>query len=114
MQHRVGRREHERYDVAVAGHLRTGRGKELAAKVTDLSESGCSCVAGSMWINEGANISVRIGSLGPIEATVRWVEGYEVGMEFHRPIYGPVFEHLCEMINQAEARKDRRIKPVGS
>ena len=108
MEDRIGRRGKVRYDVEVEGYLRTGSGKPIMAQITDLSETGCACTVSSPWMKQAANVSVRIGSLGPIESTVRWVDGREIGLEFHQPVYGPVFEHVCDLISVSNARPDRR------
>ena len=114
MENRVGRREKERFDVNVMGTLRTGAGTPIQAEITDLSEKGCACTVGSMWLKSSAHASLRIGDLGPIDATIRWVNDRQIGIEFHRPVYGPVFEHLRAMIAQADKQRDRRHTAVDS
>ena len=108
MDTRVGRREKERFDVNVMGTLRTGAGTPIQAEITDLSENGCACTVGSIWLKSSAHASLRIGDLGPIDATIRWVNDRQVGIEFHRPVYGPVFERLRAMIAVANKQRDRR------
>ena len=112
METRVGRREKERFDVNVMGTLRTGAGTPIQAEITDLSENGCACRVNSMWLKSSAHASLRIGDLGPIDATIRWVNDRQVGIEFHRPVYGPVFEHLRALIDQADKRRDRRAASI--
>lgn len=108
MDDRVGRREKERFEVNVMGTLRIGAGRALQAEITDLSENGCAAHVSSPWMKSQAHVSLRIGTLGPIDATIRWVNDRQIGLEFHRPVYGPVFEHLREMIAGAHSRQDRR------
>ena len=112
MENRVGRREKERVNVNVMGTVRTGSGRPIQAEITDLSENGCACTVGSIWLKSSAHASLRIGDLGPIDATIRWVNDRQVGIEFHRPVYDPVFEHLREMIAQADKRRDRRAASI--
>lgn len=108
MNERVGRRDKERYYVKTECDLRIGSGAPVRAEITDLSEAGCACTTPSPWMRSGAQATIRIGSLGPIDATIRWVNDRQVGIEFHRPVYGPVFEHLRGLIAQAPERPDRR------
>ena len=112
MDTRVGRREKERFDVNVMGTLRTGAGTPIQAEITDLSENGCACTVGTVWMQSSDHASLRIGDLGPIDATIRWVNDRQAGIEFHRPVYGPVFEHLRALIDQADKRRDRRAAPI--
>ncbi|WP_239807302.1 PilZ domain-containing protein [Croceicoccus hydrothermalis] len=108
MDERAGRRDKERYHVNASCQIRVGAGTPIQAEVTDLSEAGCACATPSVWMRSGAQVTIRIGSLGPIDATIRWVNDRQVGIEFHRPVYGPVFEHLRSLIAQASERPDRR------
>jgi hypothetical protein len=112
MDDRVGRREKERFQVDVMGTLRTGSGLPIRAEITDLSENGCACTVGSIRLESGRNASLRIGDVGPIDVTIRWVNDRQVGIEFHRPVNGPVFEHLRAMIDRADERRDRRNAPI--
>ena len=108
MNDRAGRRGKERHHVRTGCQIRIGSGAPVQAEVTDLSEGGCACTVQTPWMKPGSQTTIRIGSLGPIDATVRWVNGRQIGIEFHRPIYGPVFEHLRSLIAQAPQQPDRR------
>ena len=108
MENRVGRREKERFVVNVMGTVRTGSGKPIQAEITDLSENGCAFTVGTVWMQNSDHASLRIGDLGPIDATIRWVNDRQVGIEFHRPVYGSVFEHLRALIPTADKQRDRR------
>ena len=108
MENRVGRREKERFVVNVMGTVRTGSGKPIQAEITDLSENGCAFTVGTVWMQNSDHASLRIGDLGPIDATIRWVNDRQVGIEFHRPVYGSVFELLRALIATADKQRDRR------
>ena len=73
-----------------------------------LSENGCAFTVGTVWMQNSDHASLRIGDLGPIDATIRWVNDRQVGIEFHRPVYGSVFEHLRALIATADKQRDRR------
>lgn len=87
-------RREERHGVAVEGRYRTGSGVPKDVSVLDISEGGCRFFDKFGRLIPGARITVRIGAIGPIEATVRWCEDQVVGVEFDNPIYGPVLEHI--------------------
>ena len=87
-------RREERHGVAVEGRYRTGSGVPKDVSVLDISEGGCRFFDKFGRLIPGARITVRIGAIGPIEATVRWCEDQIVGVEFDNPIYGPVLEHI--------------------
>ena len=108
MDNCVGRREKERYNISVMGNVRTNLEASIQAEITDLSENGCACTVGTQSLKRNDHASLRIGDLDPINATIRWVNDRQVGIEFYRPVYGPVFDHLREMIAQANKRRDRR------
>lgn len=50
---------------------------------------------------------IKFDDLEALEATVCWVEGFCVGVEFVRPIYPAVFELLVERVNEARRNEDR-------
>uniref|UniRef100_A0A6M3XVL7 Uncharacterized protein n=1 Tax=viral metagenome TaxID=1070528 RepID=A0A6M3XVL7_9ZZZZ len=59
-------------------------------------------------------MSIRVGRLDPIDATVRWAKAGEVGLQFQRPIYGPVFEQIRAILAGSDEKPDRRswMRPV--
>lgn len=114
MDQNTGRREKPRKIISVSGKVRTGRGVPLNVAVIDLSEGGCRVIVSSSWIKEGANVSIRIGKLDPLYATVRWVKDGQLGLEFQTPLYGPVFENIKAVLAGARETPERRskIRPV--
>jgi len=106
----IGRREQPRKIISVPGKIRTGRGLPHHVAITDLSEGGCRVIESSSWIKEGSNVSIRVGRLDPIYATVRWVKKGELGLEFQQPLYGPVFENIKAILQQSEDKPERRSK----
>ena len=110
----IGRREKPRKTISVPGKIRTGRGVPHHVAITDLSEGGCRVIESSEWIKEGSSVSIRVGRLDPIYATVRWARKGEIGLEFHQPLYGPVFENIKTILAGAEEAPERRslMRPV--
>lgn len=87
-------RREQRHHVAVEGRYRTGSGVPKDVSVLDISERGCRFFDKFGSLIPGAQITVRIGPIGPIAATVKWAERQVVGVEFENPIYGPVLDHI--------------------
>lgn len=46
----------------------------------------------------GEILWVKLEGLAPIESTVRWVNGFEGGLEFNQPIHASVFKELVRRI----------------
>ncbi|WP_243657562.1 PilZ domain-containing protein [Parafrankia sp. BMG5.11] len=87
-------RRDDRHDIEVWGHYRTPNGLKRDVPVKDLSETGCRFFDKFSSLLPGAEITLRIESLGPFQATVRWQEGGYVGVEFQNRLYGPMFDHI--------------------
>lgn len=70
----------------------------FAVELHDLSERGCR----TEFVERpriGEILWVKLGELAPIESTVRWVNGFQGGLEFNRPIHSGVFEDLLLRID---------------
>ncbi|WP_458389094.1 PilZ domain-containing protein [Sphingomonas sp. F9_3S_D5_B_2] len=90
-------RQEER--VELAGHLslrRLGR-QHYQARLFDLTSTGCK-VEFVERPKEGEVLWAKFDGLEPMEATVRWVDGYYGGLEFVRPIYAAVFDLLLRKL----------------
>ncbi len=62
--------------------------------VLDLSERGCRFHVRSGQLKKGMPLTVKLGPIGPVEATIRWQEEEYVGVEFNTPLYPSVMEHI--------------------
>lgn len=91
---KMEKRDDFRHTVNIQGRYRTGRGFARDVVVTDLSRTGCRIFDRFSSLSEDGYISIRIGSIGPIEARIRWREHSTVGLEFADPIHPAVFEHM--------------------
>ena len=114
MDSSIGRRKSPRKNISVPGKIRTGQCVAHNVAITDLSEGGCCAIDRGNSLREGASVSIRVGRLDPIDATVRWAKAGEIGLEFQRPIYGPVFEHIRDILANSDEKPDRRswMRPV--
>jgi hypothetical protein len=88
-----GRRE-DRFDVDLQGRYRTGSGIARDVVVSDLSTRGCKFFDKHCNIDVGAAISIKVGSIGPLTARVRWVTGQTVGVEFDSKLHESVLDHM--------------------
>lgn len=87
-------RRKPRHAISVQGRYRTGSGVAKDVDILDLSETGCRFFDRFGRMVPGTEISLRIGPIGPVVATVRWCKQQVVGVQFETPLYGPVFEHI--------------------
>lgn len=110
----IGRRKTPRKVISVPGKIRTGRCVAHNVAITDLSEGGCCAIEWGSALTVGSTVTIRVGRLDPIDATVRWAKAGEIGLEFQRPIYGPVFEHIRAILKDSDRKPDRRswMRPV--
>lgn len=106
----IGRRDKPRKVLSAPGKIRTGRGVPHHVAILDLSETGCRVIEAGTGIKEGSNVSIRVGRLDPIYATVRWTREGQLGLEFQQPLYGPVFDNIKIILDEAKASPERRSR----
>ena len=87
-------RKETRHPVDIEGRYRTGNGIAYDVIVNDLSQHGCRIFDRFSNLVIGKQISIRIGSIGPLFAEVRWREGQIVGIKFNEPLHPSVFNHM--------------------
>ena len=99
-------RDRSRHAISVPGRYRTGTGVAKDVDILDISESGCRFFDRFGRMIPGTVISIRIDTIGPIVATVRWCEANIVGIQFENPLYGPVFEHIRAKLDRRDPLTD--------
>jgi hypothetical protein len=82
-----------RHELSIIGKILTGAGVRDVT-IVDLSEQGCRFHDRSCNLRPEMAISVRIGSVGPVRATVKWRRGEYVGIHFDNPLYPSVLDHI--------------------
>lgn len=87
-------RRDDRHAIEVWGQYRVKSGVRRDVPIKDLSETGCKFYDKFSSLLRGDTISLRIETLGPFEARVRWQEDGYVGVEFDTKLYGPMFDHI--------------------
>lgn len=83
----------ERHDISIVGKLRTGTGKRDVT-IVDLSERGCRILDRLGYLPPGLAVTIRIGPIGPIDATVRWQKQPYAGIRFDNPLHPAVLDHI--------------------
>ena len=83
----------DRYDISIVGRLRTGTGARDVT-IVDLSEQGCRIYDRMGYLKPGLACTIKIGPIGPVDATIRWQEAPHSGLLFDRPLYPAVLDHI--------------------
>jgi hypothetical protein len=83
-------RREERFKFDLPGRYRNGTGRAHQVLFLDVSEYGCRFCDPCGSLSKGDTVSVRMGSIGPLAATVKWRDRRFVGVEFNQPLYLPV------------------------
>lgn len=86
-------RDSERFDISIVGTLRTSAGKRDVT-IVDLSEKGCRIYDRLGFLSTNQSVTIKIGPVGPIEATVRWQDQPYAGISFNAPLYPAVLDHI--------------------
>lgn len=87
-------RREARGHVIMPGAIRHNVTCRAEVAVTDLSARGCRIISSGQDLVLGSALFVRLDQLAPLRATVRWDEAGIIGLEFDRPLYIPVMDHL--------------------
>jgi len=83
-----------RLSMAMPARCRSLGGFVDDVVIRDLSADGCRIVSHALTARPGMRIVLRPSSMEGLCGEVRWVRGHEAGIEFERPLYAPVVEHL--------------------
>jgi hypothetical protein len=95
VQTRQGRvRKSERRQVLILAKCRRRAGISDPVSITDLSAEGCSISYPCSSLKVGQPVTIKPATMDGIAGTVRWVTMEGAGIEFERPLYAPVVEHL--------------------
>lgn len=104
----VGRRRAPRHYLRAPGAYRTGSGTLRPVQLTDLSKVGCRFADPTARLYVGTQLTVKIGDLGAVDATVVWIDGVKVGVRFNQELYEPFFDHLLHEFRHQPATLERR------
>jgi hypothetical protein len=68
--------------VSLEGRCRVGEGAEASVSVLDLDSRGCRVRGITAAVTRDAPVQLWLGSIGPIEARLRWVKLGSAGLAF--------------------------------
>jgi hypothetical protein len=71
---------------------RGGSASELV--VLDLTTAGCLVATGGLTLKVNQRVLVKLLPLEVLAGKIIWVEDRTAGIEFERPLYKPVLDHL--------------------
>ena len=96
-------RRKPRVEVIATCKCRSGTGMAYALLVEDLHEDGCRLAGAGLPFRSGDRISLRIGTIGPIEGKIKWIKPHQcAGVEFSQPLYPAVFHHMLASMSEPE------------
>lgn len=90
----VDERRARRLALAMPARCRTLSGFAEDVVIRDVSEGGCRIAGAVLKMCAGDRLLLRPPGMESLAALVRWANRHEAGVEFERPLYGPVVEHL--------------------
>lgn len=91
------RRKEERLAISANAKLCKSIREGVDGRMIDLSTAGCSFLDSSNSLRPGDKVWLKMEGLELWRGTVRWVRDEKVGIEFERPFYPAVLNHLIEM-----------------
>jgi hypothetical protein len=87
-------RRNSRPPVSMNAKLRMNSGAKCDTAVLDLSAEGCCITSSKLGLRPSQRISIKLESLEYVHGFIKWALDSSAGIEFDRPLYGPVAEHL--------------------
>lgn len=87
-------RKAERLQLVLPARCRSRSGFLDRVVITDISVCGCRIESFALTMNVGDLVVLRPEGLEGLCGVVRWVKDHAAGIEFDRPLYRPVVEHL--------------------
>lgn len=74
---------------------RTQTGVRGAGEISDISREGCCVHMEHVYFHVGSRVLLRPQGMEIMRGVVRWICGSTAGVEFERPLYEPVVDHLA-------------------
>lgn len=90
------KRRSRRAAVIMPARCRSRSGFVDRGTISNISLEGCRFESHALTLHVGDLVVVTPDGLEGLCGQVRWVHGHSAGVEFQRPFYAPVFEHLCQ------------------
>jgi hypothetical protein len=99
-------RRSRRQPVSLAAQCRTASGLRDRGEISDITAEGCCLQMAGPFFRVGMRVVIRPQGLEGLTGIVRWISGDFAGIEFDRPLYAPVVDHLVRL--HATFTPDRR------
>jgi len=93
---RINQRRGSRAPVTMSAVCRTDTGRQGEVTIVDLTAEGCRIFTKALPLSEGLKLRIRPQNFESLPGLVRWVSGGFAGIEFDKPLYGPVADHLIK------------------
>jgi hypothetical protein len=103
MEQQSSSRRDSRKPLRMVAKYQTSSGLRDEGFLTDISAEGCCVTTRSMFTRTGARVVIRPLGIEALSGTIRWIEGNRAGIEFERPLYGPVVDHLAALYSDGQA-----------
>jgi hypothetical protein len=87
------RRSH-RLALVLPARCRSRSGFVDQVVISDISEGGCRIDSLGLVLGVGDMVVVRPEGIEGLCGVIRWTKGHSAGIEFDRPLYPAVVEHL--------------------
>lgn len=84
-----------RKPVSMPARCRTQTGVRDQGEIYNISIEGCCIRPRNVRLRVGNRIIVWPSGMEALTGVVRWISGDLAGVEFERPIYGPVLDYLA-------------------
>lgn len=88
-------RRSQRRPVSLSVQCRTQSGLRDNGEISDISSEGCCVRMRGIYFRVGTRVMLRPQGLEGMTGIVRWISGDLAGVEFDRPIYAPVVDHIA-------------------
>jgi len=102
-------RQEDRYEVALAADLPTGKGSVARVTITNLSSWGCR-FTGPRKAGLGDIVTVAIARIGRLDGQVRWRQGRTYGVRFDDQIPQVWLDHMRLFLSQPPALVAERAR----
>ncbi|WP_065762409.1 PilZ domain-containing protein [Novosphingobium sp. PP1Y] len=89
-------RRYIRRPVSLPVQCRTQAGMRDEGEISDISVEGCCIRPRSLFFRVGTRVIIRPEGMEALTGVVRWNKNDVAGIEFDRPIYAPVVDHLAQ------------------
>jgi hypothetical protein len=97
----INQRRASRSPVVMPAVCRTDTGRQGDVTIVDLTAEGCRIFTKALPLSEGLKLRIRPLNFESLPGAVRWVRGGFAGIQFDKPLYGPVADHLQRVFNSS-------------